>query len=112
MPQEYLFEAEGCYITELSNTPEDPDVSIAQARVEVGVTTAWHRLKDTTERYVIVSGTGLVEIGDDQPREVSQGDVVIIPPMKRQRITNIGKEDLIFMAICTPRFITENYKSA
>ena len=109
MPQEYLFEAEGCYITELSNNPEDPDVSIAQARVEAGVTTAWHRLKDTTERYVIVSGTGLVEIGDEQPREVSQGDVVIIPPMERQRITNIGKEDLIFMAICTPRFVPENY---
>jgi len=69
-------------------------------------------LKDTTERYVIVSGTGLVEIGDNRPREVSQGHTASIPPMDRQRITNIGEEDLIFMAICTPRFITENYESA
>jgi hypothetical protein len=35
---EYFF-AEGCHILELSNTPEDPDVSIARARVAPGVIT-------------------------------------------------------------------------
>jgi len=110
MPQEYFFEAEGCYITELSNTPDDPSVSIAQARVSSGVTTAWHRLKNTTERYVIIAGSGLVEIDDDAPRAVQTGDVVLIAPMKKQRITNIGQQDLVFMAICTPRFVPENYE--
>jgi hypothetical protein len=49
-----FYTVEKCYITELSNIPDDPDVSIARARVEPGVTTRWHRLKGTTERYFIV----------------------------------------------------------
>ncbi len=111
MGQEYLFEAEGCYITELSNTADDPDVSIAKARVTPNVTTTWHRLQAVTERYCILAGTGLVEIGDEPPKQVAVGDVVIIPPMVRQRIKNIGTEDLIFLAICTPRFTPACYES-
>ena len=110
-PKEYLFVAEGCYITELSNTPTDPDVSIAKARVEPNVTTAWHRLKEVTERYCIIQGFGIVEIGDNPPKKVCAGDVVIIPPMIRQRIHNTGKSDLIFLAICSPRFTPECYES-
>ena len=95
---------EGCYITELSNTPGDPDASIARARVGPGKTTRWHRLKDTIERYYILSGRGRVEVGELSPQDVNPGDVVLIPPMCRQRITNTGRDDLIFLAICTPRF--------
>lgn len=102
--------AEGCFITELSNSADDPDVSIARARVEPGVTTRRHRLKGITERYYIVSGKGRVEIGDLPPRVVNPGDVVLIPPMCPQRITNIGKEDLIFLAICSPRFTQKAYE--
>ncbi len=111
IPQEYFFKSEGCYITELSNSEADPDLSIAKARVTPGVTTAWHRLNNTTERYCILSGVGRVEVGDDVPKDVSVGDVVIIPPMQRQRITNVGSEDLIFLALCTPRFQFENYEN-
>lgn len=102
---------EKCYITELSNTENDPDVSIARARVEPGVTTQWHRLKNTIERYCITSGQGLVEIGQLQPQEVKTGDTVLIPPMCRQRITNTGADDLIFLAICTPRFNDDAYEN-
>jgi mannose-6-phosphate isomerase-like protein (cupin superfamily) len=105
-----IYTAEKCFITELSNTPDDPDVSIARARVKPGVTTSWHRLKKTAERYYIISGKGNVEIGELSPQEVTDGDIVIIPPMWRQRITNIGTEDLIFLAICTPRFLDEVYE--
>lgn len=105
-----FYTAEKCYITELSNTPDDPEVSIARARVEPGVTTRWHRLKGITERYFIISGKGLVEIGDLPPQEVTTGDVVLIPPMCRQRITNIGKKDLVFLAICSPRFVQDAYE--
>lgn len=109
--QEYLFTAEGCYITELSNTPTDPEVSIAKARVEPNVTTAWHRLKGVTERYCILEGSGLVEVGNKPAYTVSVGDVVVIPPMVRQRISNTGDNDLIFLAICNPRFTPECYES-
>ena len=109
-PQEYYFDAEGCHITELSKSIADPGLSNARARVAPGVTTAWHRLVDTTERYCILSGTGVVEIGDAQPTAVTAGDVVIIQPLQRQRISNDGQADLIFLAICTPRFEPGNYQ--
>ncbi len=105
-----FYTPERCYITELSNTPDDPDASIARARVEPGVTTRWHQLTGTVERYYIVKGRGRVEIGKIPPQEVKAGDVVLIPPKCRQRITNISSEDLIFLAICTPRFSSDVYE--
>ena len=105
-----FYTAEKCYITELSNTPNDPDVSIAKAKVEPGVTTRWHQLEGTAERYCIISGKGRVEVGRVSPKKVKPGDIVLIPPMCRQRITNIGSEDLVFLAICTPRFSNDAYK--
>ena len=67
--KEEFYTSEKCYITELSNTLDDPDISIARARVEPGVTTNWHRLKGTYERYFIISGIGLVEVGKQQRRK-------------------------------------------
>jgi len=102
--------AEGCHLIEVSNSADDPDASIARARLEPGKTTRWHRLVGTAERYVIVQGRGLAEIGSLPPAEVTVGDVVLIPPDCRQRITNTGADDLIFLAICTPRFSYDAYE--
>ena len=101
---------EGCHVTELSNSPDDPDISIARARVTPGVTTRWHRLKDTTERYCILSGQGRVETGDLPATDVGAGDVVLIPPGCPQRISNTGSDDLVFLAICSPRYMAEAYE--
>ncbi len=109
-PDDEFYTQEGCYIIELSNISDDPDISIARARVEPGVTTRWHRLSGTAERYYIVQGRAMVEIGQLPSQEVTSGDVVLIPPMCRQRITNIGMEDLIFLAICTPRYSNDVYE--
>ena len=96
--------SEKCQITELSNSPDDPETPIARARVKPGMTTRWHWLEGTTERYYIISGLGVVEVGALPPQRVNAGDVVRIPPMCRQRITNTGPEDLVFLSICPPRF--------
>lgn len=106
--KEYFFE-EGCHIIEIPNSTDDEDVSIAQARVEAGQQTQWHHLENTIERYVILQGSGKVEIGEAKPQQVSVGDVVIIPASTRQRITNIGDTDPIFLAICSPRFQESHY---
>jgi quercetin dioxygenase-like cupin family protein len=82
-PEAEFYTAEGCFINELSNTPGDPAVSIARARVAPGVTTRWHRVKGTVERYVILEGKGRAEVGDLRPQEVGPGDVVLIPPLCR-----------------------------
>jgi len=109
IPGDEFYISEGCYIIEVSNSSDDPDASIARARLEAGKTTRWHRLVETAERYVIVQGRGRVEIGSLPPAEVVVGDVVLIPPMCRQRISNTGADDLIFLAICTPRFSYDAY---
>ena len=101
---------EQCAILELSNSADDEAVSIARARVAPGVTTRWHRLEGIAERYVILEGNGAVEIGDLPAQIVYAGDVVIIPAGARQRIRNNGTTDLVFLAICTPRFRWEAYE--
>jgi len=107
---EYYFD-EGCFILELSNTPADPDVSIARARVKPGVTTQLHRLSGAIERYVMLAGKALVEIGELPPQALAVGDVVIIPPQCPQRITNTGADDLVFLAVCSPRFTLDMYEA-
>ena len=109
-PSAEFFTPELCFINELSNSANDPALSIARARVAPGVTTRWHRLTDTSERYVILEGRGRVEVGALPPLEVGPGDVVLIPPLCRQRIANIGDTDLVFLALCTPRFRPECYE--
>jgi len=106
--QEYFFE-EGCYITELWNENSDEQVSVAQARLPAGEKTGSHALKNTIERYLILAGEGVVYIGDNTPQSVSSGDVVFIPASTSQSIENTGDNDLLFLAICTPRFIEANY---
>jgi len=101
---------ERCYIRELSNITHEPAVSIAEARVEPGVVTRWHRLAGITERYVILRGEGRMEAGALPPRVIGPGDVVIIPPGCPQRIANIGGTDLLFLAICSPRFVPDAYE--
>jgi mannose-6-phosphate isomerase-like protein (cupin superfamily) len=110
MPSPERYISEGCFISEWSNTPEDPAVSIARARVPPGVTTRWHRLAGTSERYVILEGSGCAYLANLEPKDVGPGDVVLIPPGCRQRIANTGGTDLVFFAVCTPRFTCEAYQ--
>ncbi len=109
-PRAETYTDERCFINELSNFDGDPAVSIARARVDPGVATRWHRLRDTTERYVILSGRGRVEVGELAPQEVGADDVVLIPPGCRQRIACVGSEALIFLAVCSPRFRQDAYE--
>ena len=102
---------ERCFISEIWNSSEDENVSIARARVKPGVKTALHYLKGVDERYLITAGKGRVEVGDLPPAEVDVGDIVVIPAGTSQCITNIGKTDLVFYCVCTPRFKTDCYYS-
>lgn len=109
-PDDEFGTEERCYILEMSNSEADEALSVARARVEPGVTTAWHSVEETAERYVLLEGEGQVEVEGLAPEDVGRGDVVIIPPNARQRISNTGSEDLVFLALCTPRFRPERYR--
>lgn len=107
-PVEFLTR-ERCYIRELTNTPEIGAFSLAEARVEAGVTTELHRL-DVDEWYIVTSGEGTVEVGDETPQRVASGDIVEIPAGVPQRITNDGVDDLVFLCLCLPRFRPDGYE--
>lgn len=94
---------EGCFIVEVWNTPQDPALSIARARVAARTETAWHYL-DVDERYLISEGTGIMELAGMPPSTVEPGDVVAVPAGCAQRIQNSTDHDLIFYCLCTPRF--------
>jgi mannose-6-phosphate isomerase-like protein (cupin superfamily) len=107
--EEYPTE-ERCHILEIWNRADDASASIVRARVEPGVATRLHRLEGITERYVVIQGKGRVEVGTLPPSLVVPGDMVYIPPGCPQRIVNLGDTDLVFLAVCTPRFVLEAYE--
>ncbi|HLN44940.1 MAG TPA: cupin domain-containing protein [Candidatus Sulfotelmatobacter sp.] len=100
--------SENCSIME---TWSSDKVSIARARVKPGLTTEAHYLKNVDEIYIIVKGKGSVKAGDLEVATVIAGDTVFIPAGVWQQITNVGKTDLVFYCVCTPRFTQESYHS-
>ncbi|MEM6771362.1 MAG: cupin domain-containing protein [Bacteroidota bacterium] len=106
-PNPEFYTSEGCHISEVINQADHPDVSLATARVAPGITTRWHTV-EAHEIYYLLSGQGRAEVGDEA-YAVSPGQAVSIPQGVRQRITNTGSEDLVFLCVCTPRFRQEGY---
>ena len=99
---------ERCYITELCNTASLPESSLAIARVEPGVTTQLHALKEMTETYIVMTGSGRMELDGDS-FDIVVGDQAVIPAGISQRVTALGDEDLKFYCLCTPRFDPSAY---
>lgn len=81
-------------------------VSLAHATVTAGAETVLHRLERTDEIYFILSGRGLVSVGDDS-REVEPGDAVWIPADIQQKIRNVGPDPLTFLCACGPAYLPE-----
>ena len=107
MSKEYFFK-EGCFIEEWHNSSDDESMSVARVRVEANQVTRLHSLENTTERYVILSGQGQVTVAN-KSWTVSAKDVVTIQPGQPQKIENRLDQDLVFLAICTPRFKEQHY---
>jgi mannose-6-phosphate isomerase-like protein (cupin superfamily) len=105
-----VYTRERCFITELKNDPAVPEVSLARARVAPGVCTELHSLS-VLEWYVIESGQGMMRVGDQDPCPVGPGDTISIPPNAPQQITNTGRDVLLFLCVCVPRFTPGCYTS-
>lgn len=94
---------DGCLIRELLHPKNDPVVlgySLAVARVHAGKRTLPHKLVQT-EVYYILAGQGRMHI-HNEAREVSTGEVILIPPQTIQWIENTGDDELRFIAIVSP----------
>jgi mannose-6-phosphate isomerase-like protein (cupin superfamily) len=109
-PRAEVWTRERCFITELVNCAEQPEVSLARARVEAGVTTELHSLS-ASEWYIVEAGEGLMRVADREPFVVRPGDAICVEKNAAQQITNNGDFDLIFLCVCVPRFSQECYTS-
>ena len=81
-------------------------VSLAHATVAAGAETVWHRLEGTDEIYFILSGRGLVFVGQEF-RVVGPGDTVWIPAGVEQKIRNLDPLPLEFLCACGPAYLPE-----
>ena len=81
--------------------------SLAEARLSPGQITEEHCHAKSEEIYYILSGIGLMFLGDEHV-ELNDGDAVIIPPGSKHRIRNVGKGELVFLCSCAPPYSHED----
>lgn len=77
--------------------------SLAEARLEPGLSTQEHFHKVVEEIYYITHGSGRMRIGEET-REVRVGDAIAIPPGSRHKIWNTGKDVLRLLCCCAPAY--------
>ena len=99
-----ILAADGTPVKELLSPTKDGlgiRYSIALARLPRGEQNLPHRLKTSSEVYLVTGGRGIMHI-DDEAAEVAAGDLVYIPPGALQWIENAGDTDLVFYCIVDP----------
>jgi mannose-6-phosphate isomerase-like protein (cupin superfamily) len=80
--------------------------SLAEATLAAGSATRRHYHARTEEIYVVLAGTGRMEVDGDE-REVGPGDAILIPPGSRHQIT-AGGHELRFLCCCAPQYSDED----
>jgi len=77
--------------------------SLAEARVPVGGSTQEHYHPRAEEIYFITAGQGRMRI-EGESSEVKTGDAIAIPPGKKHKLWNTGKETLKLLCCCSPGY--------
>ena len=97
--------ADGSTIRELLNYRNSVNrhQSLAEARLSPGHRTTPHHHPQAEEIYYVLSGSGVMTIGDET-RDVIPGDAIAIPPGQRHTIINTGSDDLVFLCMCAPGY--------
>ena len=81
--------------------------SLAEATVLPGTRTELHRHAISEELYFILTGSGIMTLGDDCFK-VGAGDTVLIPPGTPHRIEATGTEALRILCCCSPAYAHED----
>lgn len=81
--------------------------SLAEAVVPGGTRTHLHRHHRSEELYHITSGSGMMQLGEDE-FEVNSGDTVCIPPGTAHCIHNTGNDELVILCCCSPAYQHED----
>ncbi|MCK4475816.1 MAG: cupin domain-containing protein [Methanophagales archaeon] len=78
-------------------------MSLAEATVYQETKNHFH--KTSEEIYYILEGKGIMEIGGE-PKEISEGDVAVILPEEKHRISTTKK--VRFLCFCSPPYSDED----
>lgn len=87
------------------NFPINLPFSLAYVFLEPDETSLLHTLKET-EVYYIISGKGIIKIGEMES-EVEKGDCLVVLPNTPQSIRNVGLDKLEFICIVSPPWTKE-----
>jgi mannose-6-phosphate isomerase-like protein (cupin superfamily) len=103
---------DGSHLCELLHPYRDPakvplGYCISHAFICPGDRSCPHRLKNSSEVYYILSGTGRIHVGEDESM-VSSGTLVYIPPGEVQSMENCGEDDLTFLVIVEPPWTADD----
>jgi mannose-6-phosphate isomerase-like protein (cupin superfamily) len=77
--------------------------SLAEARIPVGASTLEHYHPKTEEIYYITHGSARMRI-EEELKDVKIGDAIAIPPGKKHKIWNTGKDVLRLLCCCAPAY--------
>jgi len=77
--------------------------SLAEARLPAGASTQEHYHVRTEEIYYITHGEGRIRI-ETETRDVKTGDAIAIPPGRKHKLWNTGKETLRLLCCCAPAY--------
>ena len=72
--------------------------AIYDTSLEPGESIQLHYHPDFEEIYYVLSGYGIITIGDEK-QEISRNDVVYIPPLAQHTLLNTGNVPLRFITI-------------
>ncbi|HEY3106248.1 MAG TPA: cupin domain-containing protein [Gaiellaceae bacterium] len=80
--------------------------SLAEAELSAGQATQRHYHPRTEEIYVLLEGSGEMEV-DGERSEVGPGDAILIPPGARHQI-RAGEHGVRFLCCCAPPYSDED----
>ncbi len=83
--------------------------SLAEETLPPGASVTPHRHEVLEEIYYILSGQGIMNIGDEE-QAVGAGDAIYIPKHHRHTLTNTGDEAMKILLVCGPAFYCSDHK--
>lgn len=81
--------------------------SLAEATLRHGTGTTRHYHARTEEIYVVLEGSGQMEV-DGEERRVGPGDAILIPPRAWHELRADEGADLRFLCCCAPQYSDED----
>lgn len=78
-------------------------MAITMVQGESGSEQPMHSHPEAEQVYVIVSGTGLMKVSDEE-QEVTPGTLAFIPRGAKHAIRNTGRDPLLYVSATSPPF--------